>query len=156
MPDAPVLSAQHGYEYGQPDHVPFLPEPCSGVCLGSIINLAFTVLTFLQPRAPSKPVVQHKKNQPPKQTLNNARGYVFAQYGDLQHLPAVDDPLAASISSSDMGAIVNRAIGSAGALKQCWETTRDAGGWPICRLSKLSATSCSGAYLCVCVRNVLF
>ena len=124
----PVCLLQHGYDYGQPDYVPFLPETCSGICLGSISCFAFTVLTFLQPRAPSRPIVQHKKKHPPRQTLNNVRGYVFAQYGDLKHLPALDDPAAEAISCSDMAAFVNAAISSAGALKQCWTGTGAAGG----------------------------
>ena len=125
-----VCLLQHGYDYGQPDYVPFLPGSCSGICLGSIICFAFAVLTFLQPRAPSKPIVRQKKGQQHKQTLNNVRGYVFGQYGDLKHLPALDDPAAAAVSSSDMAAVVNAAISSAGALKQCWAGTRVAGEHP--------------------------
>jgi hypothetical protein len=124
-----ALSAlQHGYDYGQPDFVPFLPEACSGICLGSILNFAFTVLTILQPCAPNTRSTQYKKGQPPRQTMSNVRGYVFGQYGDLKHLPAIDDPAAAAVSSSDMAEVVNRALSSAGALKKCWTDTRAAGG----------------------------
>lgn len=105
----------------------------SGLCLGAIISLAFTVLQFLQPRAASQPIVQHKRGSAePKLVLNNPRGYVFGQYGDLKYLPALDDPAAALTSSSDMANIVNGALSSAGALKACWVKTRAAGGWLWC------------------------
>jgi hypothetical protein len=141
---------QHGYDYGQPDYIPFLPGFCSGICLGSIICFAHTVMTFLQPRAPSQPIVQQKKGQQPRQTLNNARGYVFGQYGELKHLPAQDDPTAADISASDFAEKVNAAIASAGALKQNWIQTQCAGGGQLLD----SLISYSAVCPCVWLRDV--
>lgn len=107
----------------------------SGICLGNIINFAFQVLTFLQPTSPTNPILQHNPDkaiyQPsstaaPRQTLNNARGYMFP-YGELKHLPALGDPVAPPVAASDMGGIVNNAIGSAAFLGSCWTGVQAAG-----------------------------
>jgi hypothetical protein len=98
----------------------------SGICLAAIINLAMVVLTFLQPTSPAKPITQVKKGQPPRQTLNNARGYFFS-YGDLKHLPALDDPDSQPIPAGDMARIINAAISAAGFLGKCWTDVRAAG-----------------------------
>ena len=60
-------------------------------------------------------------------TRNNVRGFGLGQYGRLKHLPALDDPAAASISSCDMAAIINAAISRAAALEGCWEAAKKAG-----------------------------
>jgi hypothetical protein len=107
----------------------------SGICLGNIINYAFQVLTFLQPTSPAKPILQHHPDraiyQPSstaaaRQTLNNARGYMFP-YNELKHLPALGDPVAPPVSASDMGGIVNKAISSAAFLGNCWTGVQAAG-----------------------------
>jgi hypothetical protein len=40
--------------------------------------------------------------------LLEAGSYVFSQYGNLKHLPALDDP--AAVNDSDMAAVVSAAI----------------------------------------------
>ena len=103
--------------------MPFLPEACSGICLGSILNLAFTVLTILQPCAPSTRITQHKKGQPPRQTLNNVRGYVFGQYGGLKNLQPDEEQLQAEV----MAKLVNGAISCASFLSKGWQAVRGSG-----------------------------
>jgi hypothetical protein len=98
----------------------------SGICLAAIITLAMVVLTYMHPTSPAKPITQHKKGEPARQTLNNACGYFFP-YGDLKHLPALDDPDSQPISASDMARIINAAISSAGFLGNCWTDVRAAG-----------------------------
>lgn len=100
-----------------------------GICLAAIINLAMVVLTFLQPTSPAKPIIQIKKGEPPRQTLNNARGYFFP-YGELKHLPALDDPDSQPISASEMARIINAAISAAGFMGKCWIDVRAAGAAP--------------------------
>jgi hypothetical protein len=100
----------------------------SGLCLGATVNLAMAVLTFFQPTSPSRPIVQIKKGQPPWQTLNNTRGYVWP-YGDLKHLPAFDDDTAAAPTDTAMAKLVNSAISSASFLSSGWDKMRAAGGW---------------------------
>ena len=87
---AAIVSAQNGYDYGVPDYVDILPGSCSGICLAAIINLCFVVLTYLQPQSPARPVVQQKRGQQPKQTINNPQGFVWGCYGGLQHVPEPD------------------------------------------------------------------
>lgn len=78
-------------------------EPCKGSA------------DILQPTSPSRPTVQNKKGQPPRQMLNNVRGYVWP-YGDLKHLPAFDDDTAAALNATTMAKLVNSAINSASFL----------------------------------------
>jgi hypothetical protein len=99
----------------------------SGLCLGAAVSLAMAVLTFFQPTSPSRPIVQTKKGQPPKETLNNARGYVWP-YGDLKHLPAYDDDTAAAPTDTAMAKLVNSAISSASFLGSGWDKIRATGG----------------------------
>ena len=99
----------------------------SGLCLGAVVNLAMAVMTFFQPTSPSRPIVQSKAGQPPKQTLANARGYVWP-YGDLKHLPAFDDDTAAAPNDTSMAKIVNSAISSASFLASGWDKIQAAGG----------------------------
>jgi hypothetical protein len=105
------------------------PSSISGICLAAIINLAMVVLAYMQPTSPAKPITQHKKGEPARQTLNNACGYFFP-YGDLKHLPALDDPDSPPISASDMARIINAAIAAAGFLGKCWTDVRAAGAAP--------------------------
>jgi hypothetical protein len=78
-----------------------------------------------RPQQASRPA---EEGGPVRQATNNARGYLFGQHGELNHLPAVDDPAAAFMSSSNMAAAINRAISSAAALKQGWTVTGATGG----------------------------
>ena len=111
----------------------------SGICLGATVNLAMAVLTFFQPTSPSRAIVQTKKGQPPRQTLNNARGYVWP-YGDLKHLPAFDDDTAAAPTDTAMAKLVNSAISSASFLSSGWDKMRAVGGWWGCLLLKRFGT----------------
>jgi thiamine transporter ThiT len=74
------------YDYGSPDMMPFWPRGMSGICLGAIINMAFMVLTFLQPNSPAKAIIQQKPHKAiynpssttePRLTLNNPRGFFY-------------------------------------------------------------------------------
>jgi hypothetical protein len=130
-----AVTLQGIYDYGSPDYMPFWPAGMSGICLGSIINFAFQVLCFLQPTSPAKAVIQNNPNkaiyQPsstaePRETLNNARGYWFP-YGELKHLPVLEDPVAPPVPASDMACIVNKAISGAAFLGDCWTGVRAAG-----------------------------
>ena len=76
------------------------------------MNLSMAVLTFFQPTSPSRPIVQNRAGQPPKQTLANARGYVWP-YGDLKHLPAFDDDTAAAPNDTTMAKIASE-VGEVG------------------------------------------
>lgn len=69
---------------------------------------------------------QSKKRQAPQQTLNNARGYVFP-YGDLKHLPPLDDAASATISVSDMARIVNQAVSSGAFIADGWHKVKQTG-----------------------------
>jgi hypothetical protein len=107
----------------------------SGICLGAIINLAFVVLSILQPTSPAKAIIQQKPHKAiynpssttePRLTINNVQGF-FYPYGELKHLPALDDPVAPAVAASAMAAIVNAAISSAPFLDDCWTGLRAAG-----------------------------
>jgi hypothetical protein len=132
-----VLAAtpQGIYDYGSPDYMPFWPRCMSGICLGAIVNLAFMVLSILQPTSPDRPIIQQKPNKAiynpssttePRLTINNVQGF-FYPYGELKHLPALDDPVAPGVAASAMAAIVNAAISSAAFLDDCWTGLRAAG-----------------------------
>jgi hypothetical protein len=107
----------------------------SGVCLGAIINLAFLVLSILQPTSPAKAIIQQKPHKAiynpssitePRLTINNVQGFLFP-YGELKHLPALDDPVVPPVPASAMAGIVNAAISSAPFLGDCWTGLRTAG-----------------------------
>jgi hypothetical protein len=100
----------------------------SDLCLGAVVNLAMAVITFFQPMSSSRPIVQTKSGQTPKQTLANARGYVWP-YGDLKHLPAFADDTAIAPNDTTMAKIVNSAISSASFLASGWDKIQAAGGW---------------------------
>ena len=117
---------QNGFDFGDRDYVPIMPRSISGICSAAIINLARHVLTFLQPVSPAQPIVQTVKGQQPVQTLKNVRGFAFP-YGQLKHLPALDDASNKAVSSSDMARIVNAAISSASFIDNCWIGTRAIG-----------------------------
>jgi hypothetical protein len=120
-----VLLLQGVYDYGAPDYMPFWPSCMSGVCLGAIFIFAKMVLALLQPVSPSRPIIQAgKKGTPPRQTLNNVRGY-WLGFWELKHLPAQGS--GPPIPAGDMARIVNTAISSAGFLSNCWQDVRAAG-----------------------------
>jgi hypothetical protein len=115
---------KHGYDYGSPDPVDILPSSCSGLCLASITNLAFVVLTYLSPSSPDTPAIkQHKRQAEAEQTLHNPCGYGFL-YGGLQFIPAPSDeqqPAAQRCRVVDgLADIVSDAVSGAGFLKACW------------------------------------
>jgi hypothetical protein len=115
---------KHGYDYGSPDPVDILQSSCSGLCLASITNLAFVVLTYLSPSSPDTPAVKQRKGQTEaEQTLHNPCGYVFP-YGGLQFIPAPSDEQQPAAQRGRVGDgladIVSDAVSGAGFLKACW------------------------------------
>jgi hypothetical protein len=116
---------KNGYDYGSPDPVDILPSSCSSLCLATITNMAFAVLTYLSPSSPDTPAIKQRKGQAdPEQTLNNPSGYAFP-YGGLQFVAAASDepqhPAAQRGRVGDgLADIVSDAVSGAGFIKACW------------------------------------
>ena len=118
MADTQPLFLQHGFGYGVPDCIDFLPASMSGLDLGACFQLAFVALAFLQPQSPAKPI-SRKRAAPgqQQQTFNNAGGFVFGQYGGLKHLEADDDE---QLQAEAMAKLVNAAISCASFFGKGW------------------------------------
>jgi hypothetical protein len=95
--------------------------------LATCISTAFVVLQFLQPRDPSKPIV----DKAGKQTLNNASGFAFP-YGPLPHVVPLElqsQPIEAKARQvgDGLGGAVNKAVNAAKFLVGFWDSLRALG-----------------------------
>jgi hypothetical protein len=120
---------KHGYEYAAPDCQDLLPSSMSGLCFGTVYTLCFMVLQFLQVSSPASPIVQQPKgSSEPKQTFNNAQGYIFGPYGGLAHVPEEGDQGSKRGTGGGLAKTINQAISSASFLQSVWSRIRGRGG----------------------------
>ena len=102
--------------------------------MAAVSNLAFVVLTYLQPSSPGSPIVRQRKGKEVESVLNNPCGYVFP-YGGLQFVPAAADEGSGAATPAERNRVgdgladtVNDAISGAGFLKRCWANIKAAYG----------------------------
>jgi len=111
-----------GYEYGAPQCMDVLPAPLSGLDFSAVYMLCFVVLQYLQPCSPANPIVQPSEAEP-KQTFNNALGFVYGGYGGLAHVP--EDSASATAHGDSLASLVNQAVSSTtGVLQKAWDLIR--------------------------------
>lgn len=117
--------AKHLQAYGNFDPVDILPATCTGLCLAACLVMAFTVLQWLQPTPPDRPIIIEGSGG--QRSLNNACGWVLP-YAKLRNLtPAQVEQLSSSSSGDGLADHVSRAEASASFLAAAWDKIRAQG-----------------------------